>query len=109
MGGKFKFSAQDRDLEYLCWRSKNLPVPFDLVTFYDVIFDGFMKNCYIQKFINQLDLLKIEITRHESTSIVDRKPLIKFSNSLLFYILNRENKHMDIFASRAILIIGLRT
>ena len=24
-----------------------------------------MKNCYIQKFINQLDLLKIEITRHE--------------------------------------------
>ena len=30
MGGKFKFSAQDRDLEYLFWRSKNLPVPSDI-------------------------------------------------------------------------------
>ena len=74
-----------------------------------MIFDGFMINCFRQKFIIQLDVLKIEITGHENTSIVDRKPLIKFSNSLLFYILNRENKHMDIFASRAILIIGLRT
>ena len=88
----------------------NLTISFlTLVTFYDVIFDGFMTNCFRQKFINQPDVLKIEITRHESTSGVDRKPLIKFSNSLLFYILNRENKHMDIFASRAILIIGLRT
>ena len=23
LGGKFKFSAQDSDLEYLCWRCKN--------------------------------------------------------------------------------------
>ena len=27
MGGKVRFSDQDRDLEYLFWRSKNLPVP----------------------------------------------------------------------------------
>ena len=31
MGVKFKFSAQDRDLEYLFWRSKNLPVPSDII------------------------------------------------------------------------------
>ena len=31
MGGKFRFSAQDRDLEYLFWRSKNLPVPSDII------------------------------------------------------------------------------
>ena len=31
MGGKFKFSAQDRDLEYLFWRSKNLPIPSDII------------------------------------------------------------------------------
>ena len=28
--GKFKFSAQDSDLEYLFWRSKNSPVSSDL-------------------------------------------------------------------------------
>ena len=26
LGGKFKFSAQDSDLEHLCWRCKNSPV-----------------------------------------------------------------------------------
>ena len=26
----FKFSAQDSDLEYLCWRRKNCPVSSDL-------------------------------------------------------------------------------
>ena len=26
----FKFSAQDRDLEYLCWQCKNSPVSFEL-------------------------------------------------------------------------------
>ena len=26
----FKFSAQDSDLEYLCWRCKNFPVSSDL-------------------------------------------------------------------------------
>ena len=30
LGGKFKFSAQDSDLEYLFWRSKNPPVSSDL-------------------------------------------------------------------------------
>ena len=30
MGWKFKYSAQDSDLEYLCWRCKNYPVSFDL-------------------------------------------------------------------------------
>jgi hypothetical protein len=30
LGGKFKFSAQDSDLEYLCWRCKNSPVSSDL-------------------------------------------------------------------------------
>ena len=30
LGGKFKFSAQDSDLEYLCWRPKNFPVSSDL-------------------------------------------------------------------------------
>ena len=25
LAGKFKFSAQDSDLEYLCWRCKNSP------------------------------------------------------------------------------------
>ena len=30
LGGKFKFSAQDTDLEYLFWRSKNPPVSSDL-------------------------------------------------------------------------------
>ena len=30
LGGKFKFSAQDSDLEYLFWRSKNSPVSSDL-------------------------------------------------------------------------------
>ena len=28
--GNSNFSAQDSDLEYLCWRSKNSPVSFDL-------------------------------------------------------------------------------
>ena len=31
MGGKFKFSAQDKDLKYLFLRSKNLPVPSDII------------------------------------------------------------------------------
>jgi hypothetical protein len=30
LGGKFKFSSQDSDLEYLFWRSKNPPVSSDL-------------------------------------------------------------------------------
>ena len=30
LGGKFKFSAQDSDLEYLCWQCKNYPVSSDL-------------------------------------------------------------------------------
>merc|ERR1712051_140364 len=30
LGGKFKLSAQDSDLEYLCWRCKNSPVSSDL-------------------------------------------------------------------------------
>ena len=30
LGGKFKFSAQDSDLEYLFWRSKNPPVSSEL-------------------------------------------------------------------------------
>ena len=30
LGGKFKFSAQDSDFEYLIWRSKNPPVSSDL-------------------------------------------------------------------------------
>ena len=30
MGRKFKFSAQDCDLEYLCWRCKIFPVSSDL-------------------------------------------------------------------------------
>ena len=30
LGGKFKFFAQDSDLEYLCWRCKNSPVSSDL-------------------------------------------------------------------------------
>ena len=30
LGGKFKFSAQDSDLEYLFWRCKNPPVSSDL-------------------------------------------------------------------------------
>ena len=30
LGGKFKFSAQDSDLEYLCWKCKKSPVSSDL-------------------------------------------------------------------------------
>ena len=30
LGGKFKFPAQDSDLEYLFWRSKNPPVSSNL-------------------------------------------------------------------------------
>ena len=30
LGGEFKFSAQDSDLEYLCWRHKNFQVSSDL-------------------------------------------------------------------------------
>ena len=30
LGGKFKFSAQDSNSEYLCWRCKNSPVSSDL-------------------------------------------------------------------------------
>ena len=30
LGGKFEFSAQDSDMEYLFWSSKNPPVSFDL-------------------------------------------------------------------------------
>jgi hypothetical protein len=30
LGGKFKFSAQDSDLEYLCWRCKKSPASSDL-------------------------------------------------------------------------------
>ena len=30
LGGKFKSSAQDSDMEYLCWRWKNSPVSSDL-------------------------------------------------------------------------------
>ena len=30
LGGKFKFSAQDSDMEYLCWQCKNSPVSSDL-------------------------------------------------------------------------------
>ena len=30
LDGKFKFSVQDYDLGYLCWRCKNSPVSSDL-------------------------------------------------------------------------------
>ena len=30
LGRKFNFSAQDSDLEYLCWRCKNSPISSDL-------------------------------------------------------------------------------
>ena len=30
LGRKFKFSAQDSDVEYLCWQRKNSPVSSDL-------------------------------------------------------------------------------
>ena len=30
LGRKLKFSAQDSDFEYLCWRCKNYPVSSDL-------------------------------------------------------------------------------
>ena len=30
LGGKFKFSAQDSDMEYLFWQCKNPPVSSDL-------------------------------------------------------------------------------
>jgi hypothetical protein len=30
LGGKFKFFAQESDLEYLCWRCKNSPVSSDI-------------------------------------------------------------------------------
>jgi hypothetical protein len=30
LGGKFKFSAQGSDLEYLCWQCQNSPVSSDL-------------------------------------------------------------------------------
>ena len=30
LGGKFRFSAEDSDLAYLFWRSKNHPVSSDL-------------------------------------------------------------------------------
>ena len=30
LGGKFKCSAQDSDLEYLCWQWKNSPVSSEL-------------------------------------------------------------------------------
>jgi hypothetical protein len=30
LGGKFKFSAQDSDLEYLCWRCKNSAVQVNI-------------------------------------------------------------------------------
>ena len=30
LGGKFRFSAQDSDLEYLFWQCKNHPVSSDL-------------------------------------------------------------------------------
>ena len=30
LGGKFKFSAQDSDLEYLFWQCKNPPVSSDI-------------------------------------------------------------------------------
>ena len=30
LGGKFKLSAQDSDLEFLCWRCKKSPVSSDL-------------------------------------------------------------------------------
>ena len=31
VGGKFRFSAQDRDLAYLFWRIKNRPIPSDII------------------------------------------------------------------------------
>ena len=30
LGGKFKFSAQDSDLEYIFWQCKNPPVSSDI-------------------------------------------------------------------------------
>ena len=31
LGGKFKFSAQDRNLEYIFWKSKNIPVSSEII------------------------------------------------------------------------------
>ena len=36
-GGKFKFSAQNSDLEYLCWQRKNSQVSSDLKPPLDVL------------------------------------------------------------------------
>ena len=44
LGGKFEFFAQDSDLEYLFWRSKNSPLSSDLKP---PLWDSFRKNCVL--------------------------------------------------------------
>ena len=47
LGGKFKFSAQDSDLEYLSWRCKNPPVSSDLEQ--PLALDRFQHQAVLQK------------------------------------------------------------
>jgi hypothetical protein len=78
LGGKFKFSAQDSDLEYLFWQCKNHPVSSDIkpplkmepifVTSAFIYFSKFSLNTFRQKssrirntyMLNTLFLLKID-------------------------------------------------
>ena len=49
LGGKFKFSAQDSDMEYLCWQCKNSPVSSDLkppLEPYQLHLQGYDNNFY---------------------------------------------------------------
>ena len=57
LSGKFKFSAQDSDLEYLFWRSKNPPVSSDLKP-------PLVMVALIQKTLENFYIVKINIPNH---------------------------------------------
>ena len=80
LGRKFKYSAQDSDLKYLIWRSKNPPVSSDLKPpLVKPVFYSFIKifSCFIFcDYLLQNILLQVEADK------VDWKALQLWSKSI---------------------------
>ena len=76
LGRKFKFSAQDSELEYLCWRCKNSPVSSDLKLkvswFHNVLLMSLFGQKY-QRFFSRISALASKKRSNQKSSVRELK------------------------------------
>ena len=93
LGGKFKFSAQDSDMEYLCWQCKNSLVSSDLKPpLVDQVL-GFLKNktkhysIFIHSFTHIfLGYMDTEFENDEKRNTAHSILIVLLESSLLSYL-----------------------